>query len=78
MDEGSSQAFIPPVMPPQLAFSTPPVASNTGDGVYSNTQIKAAIERGHIVFHPYIEEHIAGRSIDVTLGHWYYRTEKNT
>jgi deoxycytidine triphosphate deaminase len=48
-------------------------------GVYSNTQIKEAIKDGHIVFHPYIEEHIAGSSIDVTLGHWYYRTErKNT
>jgi dCTP deaminase len=46
-------------------------------GVYSNTQIKAAIRDGHIVYHPYIEEHIAGSSIDVTLGHWYYRTERN-
>ena len=45
-------------------------------GVYSNRQIKQAIVDGHIVFHPYIEEHIAGSSIDVTLGHWYYRTER--
>lgn len=45
-------------------------------GVYSNTQIKQAIQEGHIVFHPYREEHIAGSSIDVTLGNWYYRTER--
>lgn len=46
-------------------------------GVYSNIQIKAAIKSGHIVFHPYVEEHIAGSSVDVTLGHWYYRTERS-
>ena len=45
-------------------------------GVYSNTQIKQAIKDGHIVFHPYIEEHIAGSSVDVTLGEWFYRTER--
>ena len=45
-------------------------------GVYSNIQIKEAINTGHIVFHPYVAEHIAGSSIDVTLGHWYYRTER--
>lgn len=45
-------------------------------GVYSNIQIKQAIQKKHIVFHPYVEEHIAGSSIDVTLGDWYYRTER--
>jgi deoxycytidine triphosphate deaminase len=45
-------------------------------GVYSNTQIKQAIKEGHIVFHPYIENHIAGSSVDVTLGNWFYRTER--
>lgn len=44
--------------------------------VYSNRQIKQAIKEGHIVFHPYIEKHIAGSSVDVTLGHWFYRTER--
>lgn len=43
--------------------------------VYSNTQIKAAIDDGHIVFHPYQEAHIAGSSIDVTLGHYFYKQE---
>lgn len=47
-------------------------------GVYSNSQIKAAIKDGHIVFHPYMEEHIAGSSVDVTLGHWFYRTERKS
>lgn len=44
-------------------------------GVYSNTEIKQAIADGHIVSHPFDESHIAGSSIDVTLGHYYYRQE---
>lgn len=44
--------------------------------VYSNTRIKKAIETGHIVFHPFIADHIAGSSVDVTLGEWFYRTER--
>jgi len=56
-----------------VSQNTPP-----NSGVYSNTQIKSAIANGHIVYHPYTEEHIAGSSIDVTLGHWYYRTERNS
>lgn len=61
---------------------TPPVAPHGGQatlptgGVYSNVQIRQAIASGHIVFHPYVDEHIAGSSIDVTLGHWFYRTER--
>lgn len=47
-------------------------------GVYSNTQIKQAITAGHIVFYPYVEEHINGSSVDVTLGEWYYRTDRDT
>lgn len=53
-------------------------AATPATGVYSNTQIIAAIKAGHIIFHPYIEEHIAGSSVDVTLGHWFYRTERNS
>lgn len=45
-------------------------------GVYSNIQIRQAIKEGHIVYHPFVAEHIAGSSIDVTLGNWFYRTEK--
>jgi dCTP deaminase len=47
-------------------------------GVYSNIQIQQAIDSGHIVFYPYVENHINGSSIDVTLGHWFYRTEKDS
>lgn len=46
-------------------------------GVYSNTDIKDAVRTGQIVFHPYIEEHINGSSVDVTLGEWYYKTERS-
>ncbi len=45
-------------------------------GVYSNTEIRKAIEEGHIVYHPRIDKHIAGSSIDVTLGIWFYRMER--
>jgi deoxycytidine triphosphate deaminase len=44
--------------------------------VYSNRQIKEAIKSGHIICHPLIEDNIAGSSLDVTLGEWYYRTER--
>jgi len=44
--------------------------------VYSNKQINEAIKTGHIVFHPYNAKHIAGSSVDVTLGHYFYRTER--
>ena len=46
-------------------------------GVYSNIEIEAAIQDGHIIFHPYQPEHINGSSIDVTLGEWFYRTDHN-
>lgn len=44
--------------------------------VYSNIMIKQAIKEGHIVYHPYNDKNIAGSSIDVTLGNWFYRTER--
>lgn len=45
-------------------------------GVYSNKQIWQAVKEGHIVIHPYNSKNVAGSSVDVTLGHWYYRTER--
>lgn len=45
-------------------------------GVYSNRQIRQAIKEGHIVCVPLINRNIAGSSLDVTLGNWYYRTER--
>lgn len=47
-------------------------------GVYSNNELKEAVKSGHIVFHPYIEEHINGSSIDVTLGEYFFRTDRRT
>jgi dCTP deaminase len=44
-------------------------------GVYSNKEIKQAVAEGHIVIHPFREEFIAGSSVDVTLGHYFYRQE---
>ena len=44
--------------------------------VYSNTQIKQAINYGHIIYHPYNSKNIAGSSVDVTLGYYYFRTEQ--
>ena len=58
MNEGKSQAFVPP----------------SGLGVYSNLQIKEAIANGHIICTPYNEQHVAHASLDVTLGYYYYRT----
>jgi deoxycytidine triphosphate deaminase len=46
-------------------------------GVFSNTQILAAIQGGHIVCTPFNEKHVAHASLDVTLGYYYYRTEKS-
>jgi dCTP deaminase len=43
-------------------------------GVYSNTQIRRAIEEGHIVCTPFNPKHISEASLDVTLGYYYYRT----
>ncbi len=45
-------------------------------GVYSNLQIKQAIKNGHIICTPYQPKHIAHASLDVTLGYYYYRTER--
>ncbi len=43
-------------------------------GVYSNTQIRQALEEGHIVCRPFNPKHVSHASLDVTLGHYYYRT----
>jgi dCTP deaminase len=45
-------------------------------GVFSNKQIREAIESGHIICTPLDPKHIAHASLDVTLGHYYYRTER--
>ena len=45
-------------------------------GVFSNKQIKDALKEGHIVCTPFDPKHISHASLDVTLGHYYYRTER--
>lgn len=45
-------------------------------GVYSNKQIRAALKDGHIVCTPFNPKHISHASLDVTLGYYYYRTER--
>ncbi len=44
--------------------------------VFSNLQIRLAIKDGHIVCRPFNAKHVAHASLDVTLGYYYYRTEK--
>ncbi len=46
--------------------------------VYSNIEIEEAIKAGQIIFHPYQPDYINGSSIDVTLGEWYYRTDRKS
>ncbi len=45
-------------------------------GVYSNLQIEQALKTGHIVCVPFNATHVAQASMDVTLGHYYYQTER--
>lgn len=44
--------------------------------VLSNRQISEAIQTGHIVCTPFNPKHVAHASLDVTLGHYFYRTER--
>ena len=45
-------------------------------GVYSNTELREAIREGHIVCVPFNDKHVSHASLDVTLGYYYYRTER--
>lgn len=44
-------------------------------GVYSNTQIKQAIDDGTIVCVPFSEAHVSEASLDFTLGNYFYKQE---
>lgn len=44
-------------------------------GVYSNTEIRAAIDEGTIVSVPYNPRHVSEASLDFTLGHYFYKQE---
>ena len=43
--------------------------------VYSNTEIKAAIQDKTIVCVPFSERHVSEASLDFTLGHYFYKQE---
>ena len=45
-------------------------------GVYSNTQIRQAIDDNHIVCTPFEPKHVSHASLDVTLGYHFYRVER--
>jgi deoxycytidine triphosphate deaminase len=45
-------------------------------GVYSNTQIRGAIDDGHIVCVPFNSKQVSEASLDVTLGYYYYQTSQ--
>lgn len=44
-------------------------------GVYSNTEINAAIKSGEIVCVPFNDKHVSEASLDITLGHYFYKQE---
>ena len=44
-------------------------------GVYSNTEILAAVKDGQIVCTPFNEKHVAEASLDITLGYYFYKQE---
>jgi deoxycytidine triphosphate deaminase len=46
-------------------------------GVFSNLEIKSAIKEGHIICVPFSSRHVSHASLDVTLGNYYYRTERS-
>jgi len=45
-------------------------------GVFSNLEILDAIDKGHIKCVPFNSRHVSHASLDVTLGYYYYRTER--
>lgn len=46
-------------------------------GVYSNTEIKQAIRDDIIVSVPFNEAYVSEASLDITLGHYFYKQEFN-
>lgn len=49
-----------------------------GHGVFSNSEILAAHKSGHIVIEPFNPEHVNTASYDVTLGEYFYRTDRSS
>lgn len=47
-----------------------------GSGVYSDVEIKEALNCGHIRIYPFEEENLSGTSYDVRLGEYFYITDR--
>lgn len=47
-------------------------------GVYSNTEIRAALKDGRIVCVPFNPAYVSEASLDFTLGHYFYKQEDQT
>lgn len=45
-------------------------------GVYSNTEIFSALKDGRIVCVPFEDRNVSEASLDITLGYYFYRTER--
>jgi deoxycytidine triphosphate deaminase len=52
------------------------MADDISGGVFSNLDILQALESGHIQCVPFNPRHVSHASLDVTLGYYYYRTER--
>ena len=46
--------------------------------VYSNKEIIESVKSGHIIIDPFTPKNVNGSSVDVTLGEWFFRTDKRT
>lgn len=44
--------------------------------VFSNKQIREALDSGHIICTPFNPRHVSHASLDVTLGYYFYRSER--
>ena len=48
-----------------------------GHGVFTDREIRQAIDSGQIVCRPFKTTNLSLTSLDVSLGEWYYRTESS-
>jgi len=47
-------------------------------GIYSNAQIRTAIENGEIVCAPFTDTQLTAHTLGLTLGNYYYRTDQDS
>jgi dCTP deaminase len=51
-------------------------AQFAGDGIYSDRQVKEALQQGHIRIYPFEEANLSGTSYDVRLGEYFFTTDR--